>query len=77
MSGCGLQRVRRTFYKMPGRKTRCVAGDDGGGEGESFVFRAVQLGRIITLQMNILKYNLNHDTRTSNLSLVRKKALCG
>lgn len=46
----------------PGKKTWYVAGDDRGGEGESFVFRAVQLGRIITLQMNILKCNSNHGT---------------
>lgn len=46
----------------PGGKTWFVAGNDRGGEGESFVFGAVQFRRIITLQMNILKCNLNHGT---------------
>lgn len=44
------------------KKTLCVAGDGGGGERESFVFTVAQLGRIITLQMNILEYNFSHNT---------------
>ena len=38
-------------------KRQCVL-QDGSGEGKSFIFRAVQLGRIITLQMNILESNI-------------------
>lgn len=60
MAGCGLQRMKQTFYAR--KKTLCVAGDDGSGERESFVFREGQLGRTITLQMNILEYNFSHDT---------------
>lgn len=43
---------------MPGKKTSCGAGVDRVREGKSFVFRAVQLRRIITLQMSILQYNI-------------------
>lgn len=65
MAGCGLQRVQQTFYFR--KKRLCVAGDNGGGGGggmewKSVVFGPVQLGRIITLQMNILEYNFSHET---------------
>lgn len=60
VAGCGLQRVQQIFYFR--KKILCVAGDNGGVEWKSFVFRPVQLGRIITLQMNILEYNFSHET---------------
>lgn len=44
------------------KKILCAAGDNGGVEWKSFVFRPVQLGKIITLQMNILEYNFSHET---------------
>lgn len=44
------------------KETVHLTTEDGGGERESSVFRAAQLGRIITLQVNILEYNLSDDT---------------
>lgn len=56
MDCCGVFAKGAANILLQGKRQYVL--QDGSGEGKSFIFSSVQLGRIITLQMNILESNI-------------------